>query len=148
VGDAGPNNCGLPATVSFQKDVQPFLITSCGNSGGTSGCHVIDASSTTASGGMDHAYDWITAGAHPSSCPETPTPYRFQVVLAVIAQANPPTCSKSEIMPPTTSGRAALTPCQIAALQAWLSEPLVTQTHRLDDTNVAPNAPYPMPPFN
>ena len=39
-------------------------------------------------------------GAHPSSCPETPTPKRFQVVMAVIAGANPGRCSKSRQMPP------------------------------------------------
>jgi hypothetical protein len=133
--------------VSFQKNVQPFLITSCG---GGNGCHVIDASSTMASGGYNHAYDWITGGAHPSSCPETPTPKRFQVVVAVIDGANPASCSKSRKMPPpdaTGAGsRTPLTLCQVAALQAWLDEPLVTQMHRADDTS--PTTPYPMPPFN
>ena len=145
----GSNDCGLPATVSFQKDVQPFLIKSCGSSG-SDGCHVIDAASTMSSGGYDHAYDWITAGAHASSCPETPTPLRFQVVIAVIDQPDPPSCSKSRQMPPpnATGGglRAPLTACQVATLAAWLDEPLVTQMHRADDSS--PTTPYPMPPFN
>jgi hypothetical protein len=51
-------------------------------------------------------------------------------------------------MPPENSGKAPLTECQVAALQAWLAEPLVTQSHRVDDTNPAPVTPYPMPPFN
>lgn len=147
-GAAGSSNCNLPSTVSFQKDVQPFLIKSCGSSG-SDGCHVIDATSTMAAGGWDHAYDWITAGAHASSCPEKPTPLRFQVVVAVIDQATPPTCSKSRQMPPPdTSGgmRAPLTTCQVATLQAWLDEPLVVQMHRADDSS--PTTPYPMPPFN
>ena len=145
----GANGCDLPATVSFQRDVQPFLIKSCGSTG-SDGCHVIDAASTMSSGGWDHAYDWITAGAHASSCPEKPTPLRFQVVIAVIDQANPPTCSKSRQMPPpnaTGDGlRAPLTSCQVAMLQTWLDEPLVTQMHRADDSS--PTTPYPMPPFN
>jgi hypothetical protein len=144
----GSSNCNLPSTVSFQKDVQPFLIKSCGSSG-SDGCHVIDAASTMAAGGWDHAYDWITAGAHASSCPEKPTPLRFQVVVAVIDQANPPTCSNSRQMPPpdTTGGmRTPLTTCQVATLQAWLNEPLVVQMHRADDSS--PTTPYPMPPFN
>jgi hypothetical protein len=145
-GDGNP--CGLPATVSFQKDVQPFLTTTCG--GGS--CHVIDASSTASMGGYDHAYDWITATAHPSSCPSTPTPKRFQVVIAVIDAADPASCSKSRIMPPqNVTGadlRKPLTTCQIATLQAWLAEPLVTQMHRVDDTDPAGTAPFPMPPFN
>lgn len=103
-------------------------------------------------GGYDHAYDWITAGAHPSSCPATPTPKRFQVVLDVIAAADPASCSKSRIMPPQnetgTNLRRPLTPCQVAMLQAWLGEPLVTQQHRVDDTDPAGTAPFPMPPFN
>lgn len=146
-GGHGDSNCNLPATVSFQKDVQPFLITSCG---GSNGCHVIDAMSTMGSGGYNHAYDWITAGAHTTSCPETPTPERFQVVIAVIDAADPATCSKSRKMPPpdaTGAGvRTPLTTCQIATLQAWLDEPLVTQMHRADDSS--PKTPYPMPPFN
>jgi hypothetical protein len=137
-----PPGCVLPAVVSYQKDVQPFLITSCG---GGNGCHVIDATSTMGSGGYDHGYDWITAGAHASSCPLGPK--RFQVVIDVIKEANPPSCSKSRIMPPPGAGmKAALTPCQIATLQAWLDEPLVTQMHRADDSS--PTTPYPMPPFN
>jgi hypothetical protein len=148
-GIGGGNDCGLPATVGFQKDVQPFLITSCG---GGSGCHVIDAASTVANGGYDHAYDWITAGAHPSSCPSTPTPKRFEVVIAVIDAADPASCSKSRMMPPQDETganlRQPLTVCQIATLQAWLGEPLVTQMHRVDDTDPAGTAPFPMPPFN
>ena len=146
----GPGNgCKLPATVSFQKDVQPFLSATCG---GGNGCHVIDSASTTANGGYDHAYDWITAGAHPSSCPETPTPKRFQVVMAVIAAADPAACSKSRQMPPQNETganlRAPLMSCQVATLRAWLDEPLVTQAHRVDDTDPTGTAPFPMPPFN
>jgi hypothetical protein len=147
-GSAGtaPPGCNLPAPVSFQKDVLPFLMKSCGSSGGD-GCHVIDGVSTMSAGGYDHGYDWITAGAHASSCPEKPTPYRYQVVMAVIEAANPATCSKSRRMPPpNATGRAALTACQSATLQAWLNEPLVTQMHRADDSS--PTTPYPMPPFN
>jgi hypothetical protein len=147
-GSAGtaPPGCNLPAPVSFQKDVLPFLMKSCGSSGGD-GCHVIDGASTMSAGGYDHGYDWITAGAHASSCPEKPTPYRYQVVMAVIEAANPATCSKSRRMPPpNATGRAALTACQTATLQAWLNEPLVTQMHRADDSS--PTTPYPMPPFN
>jgi hypothetical protein len=148
-GRGGANGCDLPATVSFQRDVQPSLIKSCGSTG-SDGCHVIDAASTMSSGGWDHAYDWITAGAHSSSCPEKPTPLRFQVVIAVIDQANPPSCSNSRQMPPpnATGGglRTPLTSCQVATLQAWLDEPLVTQMHRADDSS--PTTPYPMPPFN
>lgn len=135
-------NCNLPATVSFQKDVLPFLTASCSGTG----CHVIDSASTVVSGGYDHGYDWITAGAHPSSCPETPTPERFQVVLAVIAESDPPSCSKCGVMPPANSGKTPLTECQVATLQAWLDEPLVTQLHRVDGTS--PTTPYAMPPFN
>jgi hypothetical protein len=145
VGGAGSNPCNLPATVSFKKDVEPFLITTCNGSG----CHVIDASSTVASGGYDHGYDWITAGAHASSCP-APTPKRYEVVIAVINAANPASCSRSRKMPPPdatgTGLRTPLTTCQIATLQAWLDEPLVTQMHRADDSS--PTTPYPMPPFN
>ena len=141
--------CKLPATVSFQKDVLPFLSATCG---GGNGCHVIDSASTTANGGYDHGYDWITAGAHPSSCPETPTPKRFQVVMAVIAGADPATCSKARVMPPQNETganlRAPLTSCEVATLQAWLDEPLVTQAHRVDDTDPSGTAPFPMPPFN
>jgi hypothetical protein len=148
-GGGGANPCNLPATVGFQKDVQPFLSVTCG---GGNGCHVIDSASTTANGGYDHAYDWITAGAHPSSCPSTPTPKRFEVVMAVIDAADPPSCSKSRLMPPQdetgASLRAPLTSCQVATLQAWLNEPLVTQMHRVDDTDPSGTAPFPMPPFN
>ncbi|HVY37189.1 MAG TPA: hypothetical protein VHM31_04620 [Polyangia bacterium] len=148
-GTGAPPGCTLPATTSFQRDVQPFLMKSCGSQGGD-GCHVIDGVSTMSSGGYDHAYDWITAGAHASSCPEKPTPYRYQVVVAVIEAADPPTCSKSRKMPPTnvtgTALRAPLTACELATLKAWLAEPLVTQMHRADDSS--PTTPYPMPPFN
>lgn len=141
--------CKLPATVSFQKDVLPFLSATCG---GGNGCHVIDSASTTANGGYDHGYDWITAGAHPSSCPATPTPKRFEIVMAVIAGADPASCSKSRQMPPQNetgaSLRTPLTSCQVATLQAWLDEPLVTQAHRVDDTDPTGTAPFPMPPFN
>jgi hypothetical protein len=129
--------------------VLPFLSATCG---GGNGCHVIDSASTTANGGYDHAYDWITAGAHPSSCPETPTPKRFEIVMAVIAAADPAGCSKSRQMPPQNetgaSLRTPLTSCQVATLQAWLDEPLVTQAHRVDDTDPTGTAPFPMPPFN
>lgn len=142
-----PNNCGLAAVVSYQKDVQPFLIKGCG---GGNGCHVIDAQSTMANGGFNHGYDWITAGSHDSSCPETPNPKRFEIVLDVIAGANPPSCSKSRKMPPpnaTGAGvRTPLTECEVAALRAWLAEPMVMQTHRADDSS--PTTPYLMPPFN
>jgi len=146
--DAGvvvPPGCTLPATVSFKTDVQPFLASGCGNGGanGASGCHVLDATSTTANGGYDHAYDWITGTSHSSSCPEMPTPFRFQVVMATIQQANPPSCSKSRVMPPSGT---PLTACQVATLQAWLNEPTVTQTHRND--GISPATPYAMPPFN
>jgi hypothetical protein len=140
-GAAGANNCNLPATVSFKNDIQkPFLITSCGGTG----CHVVDAASTVANGGFNHGYDWITAGAHTSSCPDAPK--RFQVVLDVIHAANPASCSKSRQMPPPGATQPVLTACQIAALQAWLAEPMVLQTHRADDSS--PTTPYLMPPFN
>jgi hypothetical protein len=138
-----PPGCTITSPVSYTKDVQPFLITSCG---GGNGCHVIDATSTKSGGGFDHGYDWITAGAHASSCPNKPTPARFQVVLDVIMQANPTSCSKSRIMPPAGSGKTALTACQVATLASWLNEPLVTQMHRADDSS--PTTPYPMPPYN
>ena len=146
-GDLG--NCNVPSPVTFQRDLQPFLTATCG---GGNGCHVIDSASTVSSGGYDHAYDWITAGAHPSSCPAAPTPKRFQVVLDVIAAANPATCSKCRIMPPQnetgTNLRRPLTACQVATLRAWLGEPFVTQQHRIDDTDPAGTAAFSMPPFN
>jgi hypothetical protein len=146
--DAGNiSGCNLPAAVGFQRDVQTFLITQCG---GGSGCHVIDSASTTASGGFNHAYDWITGGAHPSSCPQKPTPMRFEIVVATLNAADPPTCSAARQMPPQNETganlRVPLTTCQVAALQSWLNEPLITQTHRADDTS--PITPYAMPPFN
>jgi hypothetical protein len=145
-----PPGCTLPSLVSFTKDVQPFLATSCGNSGAANGCHVLDATSTVAAGGHDHAYDWITGTAHASSCPETPTPFRFQVVIAVISENDPSSCSKCPEMPPAgatgADHRSPLTACETATLQSWLDEPLVTQTHRAD--GISPTTPYPMPPFN
>jgi hypothetical protein len=51
--------------------------------------------------------------------------------------------------PPNATGgglRALLTSCQVATLEVWLDEPLVTQMHRADDSS--PTTPYPMPPFN
>ena len=120
--------------------------------GGGNGCHVIDSSSTTSAGGYDHAYDWITAGAHPSSCPGTPTPKRFEVVIAVIAAANPASCSRARIMPPRNESganlRSPLTTCEVAALKAWLEEPFVTQKHRVDDTDPQGTPAFAMPPFN
>jgi hypothetical protein len=130
--------------VSFKQDVEPFLISSCGNGVGL-GCHVVDNMTTSAVGGFDHAYDWITAGSHSSSCPASPTPKRFEIAIAVIESANPPACAKSRQMPPPGVG-TPLTACQIEALRAWLAEPPVTQMHRTDDSS--PSTPYPMPPFN
>jgi hypothetical protein len=102
-----------------------------------------------ASGGFNHGYDWLTAGAHASSCPSG-APKRFEVVLDVLAGANPASCSKSRKMPPPnatgTGVRTPLTECEVAALRAWLAEPMVTQMHRADDSS--PTTPYPMPPFN
>jgi hypothetical protein len=147
-----PPGCTLPSTVSFTMDVQPFLAKSCGQSGsanaGNGGCHVLDATSTMAAGGKDHAYDWITGTAHASSCPETPTPFRFQVVMAVMQEADPPSCSKCAEMPITSTAdpRTALTACQLATLQSWLDEPYVTQLHRND--GISPTTPYAMPPWN
>lgn len=147
-----PSGCTLPATVSFKTDVQPILTASCGkNTGG--GCHVVDGSSTvgslcpdgTRTCGFTHAYDWITAGSHDSSCPETPNPKRFEVTIAVINGGNPLTCSRSRKMPPPGMG-TPLTACQIATLQAWIDLPKVTQMHRSDDSS--PPGLYPMPPFN
>lgn len=147
-----PSNCGLSTPVSYKKDVEPILSASCGkNSGG--GCHVVDNSSTmgaacpdgTKTCGFDHAYDWITAGSHASSCPGTPNPKRFEVVLDVMRMANPSTCSKSRFMPPPPA--TPMTACQIAAFQAWLAEtPTAPQLHRTDDSS--PTTPYAMPPYN
>ena len=143
--------CKLSTPVSFKKDIEPFLLPSCGNAGGRSGCHVTDASSTvnskcpdgTMKCGFDHAYDWITAGVHNQFCNQTPAPIRFSVVMAVVKAAKPPSCSGSRVMPPTG---APLTACQMNALEAWLAEPKVLQLHRADDTS--PAAAYMMPPYN
>lgn len=144
-GTGGASSCNVPANVSFKQHVQPFLIKACG---GGNGCHVIDAAPTTSAGGYNHAYDWITGGSHKSSCPTWPM--RFEIVVDVIKAPNPPTCSKSRQMPPpdaTGAGkRTPLTACEIETLQAWLKLPLVTQTHRADDSS--PTTAYPMPPFN
>ena len=144
---AAPAVASSPQPSAFKR-TGPFLSATCG---GGNGCHVIDSASTTANGGYDHGYDWITAGAHPSSCPETPTPKRFQIVMAVIAAADPPSCSKSRLMPPQDETganlRAPLTSCQVATLKAWLDEPLVTQAHRVD-APTRPERRLPMPPFN
>jgi hypothetical protein len=147
-----PNNCNLPAVVSFKTDVQPILTASCGKNTG-SGCHVVDGSSTVGSMcpdgtmkcGATHAYDWITAGSHASSCPGTPNPKRFEVTIAVIDAANPASCSRSRKMPPPGMG-TPLTACQEATLQAWINEPLVITLHRSDDSSLT--TPYGMPPFN
>ncbi len=146
-----PAGCTLPSPVSFQADVQGFLNTSCGKTGtanaSNGGCHVLDDESTLVEGGKNHAYDWITGTAHASSCPETPTPFRFQVVMAVMQEADPPSCSMCDKMPTaTTPPHAALTACQIATLQSWLDEPYVTQLHRYD--SISPTTPYAMPPWN
>lgn len=142
--------CKLSTPVSFKKDIEPFLLTSCGNSGRT-GCHVTDSSSTvnskcpdgTMKCGFDHAYDWITAGVHNQYCNQTPAPIRYTVVMAVVKGPKPTTCNASRVMPP--SG-APLTACQMNALDAWIAEPKVLQLHRADDTSPAPA--YMMPPFN
>ena len=146
-----PAGCTIPTPVSFQKDVQPFLNASCGRSGGANasngGCHVLDSESTILEGGRNHAFDWITGTAHDTSCPQTPTPLRFQVVMAVMQEANAPSCSKSRIMPPaSTPPRTPLTACQIATLQSWLNEPYVEEYHRYD--GISPTTPYAMPPWN
>jgi formylglycine-generating enzyme required for sulfatase activity len=146
-----PGGCSVPSPVSFKKDVQPFLEASCGKTGAANasngGCHVLDNQSTLLEGGKDHAFDWITGTAHDTSCPETPTPLRFQVVMAVMQQANPASCSKSGIMPAaTTPPRAPLSACQIAILQSWLNESYLTQFHRYD--GISPTTPYAMPPWN
>ena len=146
-----PAGCTIPSPVSFQKDVQPFLNASCGRTGAANassgGCHVLDGDSTILEGGMNHAFDWITGTAHDTSCPEQPTPLRFEVVMAVMQQANPPTCSKSEKMPSaTTPPRSPLTPCQTAILQTWMNQPYVEEFHRYD--GISPTTPYAMPPSN
>lgn len=136
--------------VSFKADIGPWLNKSCGKGGG-SGCHVTDDSSTanslcpdgTKKCGFNHAYDWITAGSHNEFCMQTPAPIRYTVVTAVLASANPSTCTKTRVMPPDGPPTAE---CQKAALAAWLAEPKVLQTHRADDTS--PAEPYLMPPFN
>jgi len=147
-GAAPPSECNLPTPVSFQKNIQGFLTTSCGKAVG-GGCHVTDTSKTSL--GYDHAYDWITAVAHTGSCGKT-QPYvkRFEVVLALIAGAKPSSCPNSRQMPPNGMG-TPLTVCQVAALQAWLAEPMVSQMHVpvTDDTkDLYPAGAYLMPPFN
>jgi hypothetical protein len=146
-----PAGCTVPSPVSFTTDVQPFLNASCGKTGtanaSNGGCHVLDNESTMVEGGKSHAYDWITGTAHASSCPETPTPFRFQVVTAVMQEADPPSCSKCDKMPSaTTPPRTPLTACQLATFQSWLNEPYVPQLHRYD--GISPTTPYAMPPWN
>ncbi len=146
-----PAGCTVPSPVSFTTDVQPFLNASCGKTGAANasngGCHVLDNESTMEEGGKSHAYDWITGTAHASSCPETPTPFRFQVVMAVMQEADPPSCSKCDKMPSaTTPPRTPLTACQLATFQSWLNESYVAQLHRYD--GISPTTPYPMPPWN
>lgn len=144
------DECGLPNPVSFKRDVEPFLTASCGKANG-GGCHVTDNASTvgslcpdgTKACGFDHAYDWATAGSHNEFCEQGSTPLRYTVLVSVLKQANPPGCTNTRIMPP--DGPRA-TPCQIAAIEAWLAQPMVLQTHRKDDTS--PSEPYLMPPFN
>jgi len=138
----------LSSPVSFQKEVQGFLATSCGKSV-SGGCHVTDSSKTSL--GYNHAYDWITAFAHTGSCGKT-QPYvkRFEVVLALLQGPKPATCPNARIMPPPGMG-APPTACELAALQAWLAEPLVSQAHVPvnDDTQpLYPAGPYLMPRFN
>lgn len=146
---APPANCNLSTPVSFQKDIQGFLAKSCGKTV-DGGCHVTDSSKTSL--GYDHAYDWITAFAHPGSCGRTePYAKRFEVVLALLKGAKPASCPNARQMPPPGSTAAPLTACQVAALQAWLAEPLVSQMHvpENDDTKALyPAGPYLMPPFN
>ena len=146
-----PAGCTVPTPVSFQADVQGFLNTSCGKTGSANasngGCHVLDDESTMIEGGKNHAYDWITGTAHASSCPETPTPFRFQVVMAVMQEADPATCSMCGKMPlATTPPHPALTACQLAILQTWLDEPYSAQFHRYD--GISPTTVYAMPPWN
>ncbi|MEP6652142.1 MAG: hypothetical protein ABJA82_02220 [Myxococcales bacterium] len=146
-----PTGCTVPSPVKFQKDVQGFLNASCGRTGGANpsngGCHVLDDQSTLLLGGKNHAYDWMTGIAHDTSCPEVPTPLRYQIVAAVMQKANPATCSKSRIMPPAaTPPRAPLTACQLAILQSWLNEQYLFEFHRYD--GISPTVPYAMPPWN
>lgn len=145
-----PPGCKVSNPVSFKADIGPWLNTSCGKGKG-SGCHVTDDSSTVNSAcpdgtlkcGFNHAYDWITAGSHNEFCKQTPGPIRFTVVMDVVRQANPPSCSSTRVMPPDGP---PLDACQMAALEAWLALPKASQLHRKDDTS--PAAPYLMPPFN
>jgi len=149
-GPAIPPGCKVSTPVSFKADVGPWLNTSCGKGKG-SGCHVTDDASTANSAcpdgskkcGFNHAYDWITAGSHNEFCKQTPGPIRFTVVMDVVRKANPPSCTSTRIMPPEGP---PLDACQMAALEAWLAEPKVSQLHRADDTS--PAEPYSMPPFN
>jgi formylglycine-generating enzyme required for sulfatase activity len=146
-----PAGCTLPSPVSFQTDVQGVLNTSCGKTGAANasngGCHVLDNEPTLIEGGKDHAYDWITGTAHATSCPETPTPLRFQVVAAVMQEADPPSCSACGKMPlATTPPHAPLTACQLATLQTWLNESYIVERHRYD--GISPTIPYAMPPWN
>ncbi|MES1188192.1 MAG: hypothetical protein ABUL60_30525 [Myxococcales bacterium] len=145
-----PPGCMLSSPVSFKADVGPWLNTSCGKGKGN-GCHVTDDSSTvnslcpdgTNKCGFSHAYDWITAGSHNQFCKQTPGPIRYTVVMDVVRGANPPSCTSTRVMPPDGP---PLDACQMAALEAWLTEPKVLQVHRADDTS--PAEPYLMPPFN
>ena len=143
-----PLDCKVSNPVSFQKDIQGFLATSCGKSVG-SGCHVTDSSKTSL--GYDHAYDWITAFAHANSCGKAqPSVHRFDVVLALLSGPKPPSCPNARQMPPSGTG-APLTACESAALQAWLAEPMVSQMHvpvNDDTASLYPPGPYLMPPFN
>jgi hypothetical protein len=143
-----PASCKLSSPVSFQNDIQGFLAKSCGKSV-SGGCHVTDSSKTSL--GYNHAYDWITAFAHTGSCGKA-QPYvkRFEVVLALLQGPKPASCPNARIMPPPGMG-VPLTACELAALQAWLGEPLVSQMHVpvSDDTqSLYPAGPYLMPPFN
>lgn len=145
-----PAGCVVSDPVSFKSDIGPWLNQSCGKGRG-GGCHVTDDSSTvnslcpdgTKKCGFNHAYDWITAGSHNEFCKQTPAPIRYTVVMDVLEQADPPTCTSTRVMPPDGP---PVTACQKAALAAWLAEPKVLQVHRADDTS--PPDPYLMPPFN
>jgi hypothetical protein len=145
-----PPGCKVSSPVSFKADIGPWLNTSCGKGKG-GGCHVTDDASTINSAcpdgtkkcGFNHAYDWITAGAHNEFCKQTPGPIRFTVVMDVVRGANPASCTSTRVMPPDSP---PLDACQMAALEAWLAQPKVLQLHRADDTS--PSEPYLMPPFN